>query len=141
MIRSFTIQLLNIFSKISFYTLYSNRSQVIVEMNLFSYHAFTFYKRLTIFFTTNFSNGFLRLCYIFGPDYFGATRCDNRFKKLQLFIQGSNCFPFCILCFFTSQFNIHELLFPLWDHRIVLTNIKIDLTTMFPVCSLDRATR
>ena len=141
MVRSFTIQLLNIFAQICFDTFHSDRSQVVVEMNLLGYHAFTFHQCLAIFFATNFSNSFLCLCNIFGPNYFCTAGSNYRFKKFQLFVQRSNRFPFCIFCFFTSQLYIHKLLLPFRHHRIVLTNIKIDFTTMFPISCFDRATR
>jgi hypothetical protein len=106
-------------------------------MDLFGDHALALDKRLAFFFATDPANGIESLLRIFGPDYFGAAAGNGSFEEFQLFVERGDRFPFSVLGTLPGQLKVHVLLLSLGNDGIVLTNVKIDLATVFPIAGLD----
>ena len=134
MIGWFTIQLLNIFTKICFYTFNSLFFQKFIQMNFFRHHALALHQCFAIFLSTNFSNFFQCLFCIFCPNYFCSTFGDIGFKTFQIL---SSFQSLSILYSLLSllQDSHSELFFPFGTTALYLPILKLILRR----CSLSAA--
>ncbi|MNS38757.1 hypothetical protein D3C72_710150 [compost metagenome] len=136
MVRRLTIQLLDIFTKISLYRLQAQFLQEPVQVYLLRYHRFGFYHTFGLHLIADLSNGSQCLISIFCPDYFAALFTEFLFEGFEVSVQFFNSLPFNIFGPFPCHIQVGILHLSVNYRCIVLVNIKRNGFTMFGIINL-----
>src|SRR5690348_14714580 len=107
-------------------------------MDLFSDHTLALHHRPAIFFPADLYYFFNGLCSRFCPYHFSSTAAEIELKFFQLLIQGLYRTPFYVLCSFTREVQVGELLLAYKYSSIIPSDVEIDLASVFRIACFDR---
>ena len=139
MIGRFAVELLDIFSEVGLDALDAVVFEEVVQLELFGDHALAFHDGAAALFLTDGEDLGECLVGILCPDDASASFCEDGFELFELFVEGFQCAPFYVLSSFAGEVELSKLLFALWDHGVVPTNVEVDLFPVVQIFCLDCA--